>query len=93
MKKVYPIESRCINCHLCEVACIIEHSESKTAMGAYHVEGLRFNLLDGGDITDPAVALVEGLPGVEALVVDDQGGVHATRGLADEVVVRHPPRR
>ncbi|MDP6124836.1 MAG: 4Fe-4S binding protein [Candidatus Latescibacteria bacterium] len=62
MKKVYPIESRCINCHLCEVACIIEHSESKTAMGAYHVEGLRFNLLDGGDITDPAVALVEGLP-------------------------------
>ncbi len=58
MKKVYPIESRCINCHLCEVACIIEHSESKTAMGAYHVEGLRFNLLDGGDITDPAVALV-----------------------------------
>ena len=42
---------------------------------------------------EQGLALVEGLPGVEALVVDDQGGVHATRGLADEVVVRHPPRR
>jgi FAD:protein FMN transferase len=38
------------------------------------------------------LALVEGLPGVEALVVDDQGGVHATLGLADHVVLRHSPR-
>ena len=62
MKRVYPVEDRCINCHLCEVACIVEHSDTKAALSAYHAEGLRFNPVDGRSIVDPAAALAAGMP-------------------------------
>jgi len=61
MRRVYPIEDRCINCHLCEVACIVEHSRTKTPVGAYHLEGLRFNHEDGRGEPDPARALLAGV--------------------------------
>ncbi len=35
MKRVYPKEDACINCKLCEVACLVEHSESKDIFKAY----------------------------------------------------------
>lgn len=35
MKRVYPIEEFCIACHLCEVACIVEHSKSKNIFHAF----------------------------------------------------------
>lgn len=35
MKRVYPVEQYCISCHLCEVACIVEHSRSKNIFAAY----------------------------------------------------------
>ncbi len=38
MKRVYPKEEVCIGCHLCEVACIVEHSESKNVIRAYKAE-------------------------------------------------------
>ena len=60
MRRVYPREDRCINCHLCEVACIVEHSKSKQVLDAFHVEKLRFNREDGRDIVDPAEAVVAG---------------------------------
>ena len=60
MKRVYPVEDRCINCHLCEVACIVEHSETKSVIDAYHVEGLRFNPEDGRAYIDPSVAKENG---------------------------------
>ncbi len=42
---------------------------------------------------EEGLQLVRGLPGVDALVVDDRGGVHATPGLAGEAqVVRAPVR-
>mgnify|MGYP000853445533 FL=1 len=62
MKRVYPREERCINCHLCEVACIVEHSETKLPAAAYHVEGLRFNREDSRTICDPAEARTAGVP-------------------------------
>ena len=62
MKVVYPIESRCINCHLCEVACIVEHSRSKNPLGAYHLENLRFNPQLSADFVDPAEAADAGRP-------------------------------
>ncbi len=37
------------------------------------------------------LAVVQAAPGVEALLVDEQGGVHATPGLASSVTMRHPP--
>ncbi len=61
MLRVYPIEEKCINCHLCEVACIVEHSESKNTLDAYHLEGLRFNAEDSRGIVEPAQALAVGL--------------------------------
>ncbi len=62
MKIVYPVEDRCINCHLCEVACIIEHSRTRMSLPAYHIEGLRFNSLDSIDTIDPAEAAAAGRP-------------------------------
>lgn len=38
------------------------------------------------------LAVVQAEPGVEALLVDEWGGVHATPGLASLVVMRHAPR-
>lgn len=35
MKRVYPKEDACIDCKLCEVACLVEHSESKDIFKAY----------------------------------------------------------
>lgn len=43
MKKVYPIEENCINCHLCEVACIVAHSRHVDPIKTYRVEGALFN--------------------------------------------------
>ena len=56
MLRVYPVEERCINCHLCEVACIVEHSETKSILDAFHIEGLTFNKEDGCRFVDPAEA-------------------------------------
>lgn len=41
---------------------------------------------------EKGLALIETLPGVEALVIDDQGRVSTSRGLAGRVHVFHPPR-
>ena len=62
MQRVYPVEERCINCHLCEVACIVEHSGTKSILDAFHVEGLSFNCEDGSRHVDPAEALEAGRP-------------------------------
>jgi len=62
MRRVYPLEERCINCHLCEVACIVEHSKTKSPVSAFHVEGLRFNREDSRTVPDPAEALAAGVP-------------------------------
>uniref|UniRef100_A0A831U2W7 4Fe-4S dicluster domain-containing protein n=1 Tax=Geobacter metallireducens TaxID=28232 RepID=A0A831U2W7_GEOME len=35
MKRIYMIEDVCIGCHLCEVACITEHSQSKNPVKAF----------------------------------------------------------
>ncbi len=35
MKRVYPVEEYCVACHLCEVACIVEHSKSKNLFYAF----------------------------------------------------------
>jgi len=56
MKTVYPISNRCINCHLCEIACIVEHSSTKSPVGAYFLEGLRFNWEHSAGFPDPAEA-------------------------------------
>lgn len=36
MKRVYPIEEFCVACHLCEVACIVEHSKTKNIFQAFN---------------------------------------------------------
>jgi len=38
MKRVYPREEVCIGCHLCEIACIVEHSASKDIIRAFKAE-------------------------------------------------------
>lgn len=38
MKRVYSLEDVCIGCHLCEVACITEHSISKEPVKAFLYE-------------------------------------------------------
>ncbi len=60
MLRVYPREERCINCHLCEVACIVEHSKTKSVLNTFHVEGFRFNHEDSRSIPDPAAAQTAG---------------------------------
>jgi carbon-monoxide dehydrogenase iron sulfur subunit len=35
MKRIYTLEDVCIGCHLCEVACITEHSLSKEPVQAF----------------------------------------------------------
>ena len=35
MKRIYTLEDVCIGCHLCEVACITEHSLSKNPIKAF----------------------------------------------------------
>src|SRR3989304_9623296 len=35
MKKVYSKEDACIDCKLCEVACLVKHSETKDIFKAY----------------------------------------------------------
>lgn len=62
MKRVYPKEENCMNCRLCEVACIVEHSDSKDPLGAYFVEGMGFNSAASEGIIDPADALEAGKP-------------------------------
>ncbi len=61
-RKVYPIEERCINCHMCEVGCIVEHSQTKTLLGAYQVEKLSFNREWSLGIVEPNEALEQGRP-------------------------------
>ena len=41
MKRIYTLEDVCIGCHLCEVACITEHSQSKDTVKAYLHEPVR----------------------------------------------------
>jgi hypothetical protein len=36
--------------------------------------------------------VLSAFPGVEAVVVDPQGGVHATAGILDDLTILHPPR-
>lgn len=38
MKRVYAKEEVCIGCRLCEIACAVEHSESKNIIRAYKAE-------------------------------------------------------
>lgn len=42
MKVVYPVEDFCVQCYLCQVACVVEHSRSKDVIKAYFLEKLRF---------------------------------------------------
>ena len=41
MKRIYTLEDACIGCHLCEVACITEHSQSKDPVKAFLHEPVR----------------------------------------------------
>jgi len=41
MKRVYAKEEVCIGCRLCEIACAVEHSESKNVIRAYKAESKR----------------------------------------------------
>lgn len=38
MKRIYPEEEVCVNCHLCQVYCLVEHSKSKDIIKAYKME-------------------------------------------------------
>jgi carbon-monoxide dehydrogenase iron sulfur subunit len=57
MKRIYTLEDVCIGCHLCEVACITEHSLSKDTVKAYLHEQSRpisrctVEEMDGGIIS------------------------------------------
>ncbi|WP_243546445.1 4Fe-4S dicluster domain-containing protein [Pseudodesulfovibrio tunisiensis] len=44
MKRVYPDKDYCIGCHLCELACLTAHSESKDLIIAYTEERARDGL-------------------------------------------------
>ena len=48
-RRVYPVEEVCIGCHLCEIACAVEHSASKDILRAFKEETARpqaRNILD-----------------------------------------------
>ena len=62
MKRVYPIEDRCIGCRLCEVVCIVAHSRSKDALTAYWIEDLCFNDERAKFFVDPAEVRDAGMP-------------------------------
>lgn len=62
MKRVYPIEDRCIGCRLCEVACVVAHSRSKDVITAFRLERLVFNNERSKGIVDPADAARAGRP-------------------------------
>lgn len=66
MKRIYPIESRCIGCRLCEVACVAAHSRTKDAVSAFRLEGLVFNNERSKGYVDPAEARKAGRPGTIA---------------------------
>ena len=57
MKRIYTLEDVCIGCHLCEIACITEHSFSKEPVKAFLHEQFRpisrctVEELDGGVIS------------------------------------------
>lgn len=57
MKRVYSLEDVCIGCHLCEVACITEHSLSKDPVKAFMFEKERpisrctVEEIDGGAVS------------------------------------------
>jgi carbon-monoxide dehydrogenase iron sulfur subunit len=38
VKKIYPNEDYCVDCHLCKVACVTAHSKSKDVVKAHKVE-------------------------------------------------------
>ncbi len=38
MKRIYPLRDVCIGCHICELACLTAHSESKDLVIAYTEE-------------------------------------------------------
>ena len=62
MKRVYPIEDRCIGCRLCEIACIVAHSRSKDVITSFRLERLVFNNERAKGIVDPADAAKVGRP-------------------------------
>ena len=43
MKRIVCNEDVCIGCHLCEIACVTEHSRSKDVIKAYKEESPRPN--------------------------------------------------
>jgi len=66
MKRVYPIESRCIGCRLCEVACVVAHSRTLDAINSFRLEGLVFNNERAKGFVDPAEASRAGRPRMTA---------------------------
>jgi carbon-monoxide dehydrogenase iron sulfur subunit len=66
MKRVYPIEERCIGCRLCEVACIVAHSSSRDAITSFRLEGLVFNNERARPFVDPGDAMKVGRPRASA---------------------------
>lgn len=38
MKRIYPKEEVCVDCHLCKVYCLVEHSKSKDVLKAFKRE-------------------------------------------------------
>lgn len=56
MKVVYPEHNRCINCGLCEVACIVAHSKSKGPISSHLEEDLQFNWESSENHADPETA-------------------------------------